>query len=153
MQGSTLSHRPGPLKILKNCSSDRLYYHDTCPTGQVNNQEDNNKYNSADRCHFMQDRWLFNLTCPTGQVTLKVKIEPWFACSQWTSAWKKHCAMVYYDSMIKIKLFSTKIHWFNDKTTWVMWHCDWKFVWCKQVSQCGLVRTRFCGVFFVLFGF
>ena len=51
-----LSYRPGQVKIWKNCSSDRLYYHDTCPTGQVNNQEDSIIYNCADRCHFMQDR-------------------------------------------------------------------------------------------------
>ena len=36
---SALSDRPGQVKIWKNCSSDRLYYNDTCPTGQVNNQK------------------------------------------------------------------------------------------------------------------
>ena len=78
-QGSTLSFvRPSRTgKNFEKLLLGQVNYYDTCPTGQVNNQEDNNKYNSADRCHFMQDRWLFNLTCPMGQVTLKVKIEPW----------------------------------------------------------------------------
>ena len=48
---------------------------------------------------------------------------------------------------LKLMFFCIKIHWIYHKMAWIMWHRGGKPVWCQQVSQWGIVRTRLCEVF------